>query len=387
MALGVSLAPEHGAIMNDFDVIVVGGGIAGCAVATELSRRGWRVLVLEKQNLPNHKLCGEFLSGESSRQLENLGALDSVLKAGARQVDRFVLTTSRGAVFRSILPDTALSLSRLRLDCLLRDAAVLAGADYRDGLSAREIEGSLCEDFVVRTAAGAYRARVVVGAFGKRSSLDVKLARRFTNRRSPYVAYKQHFLAESFPGVIELHAFRGGYCGVSPIEEGRVNVCFIAHSAFMHRPEGALDLAALPILRTNPRLAARLDSMVPEQGTLCAVASPSLDNKEKFERDICMVGDAAGMIAPLCGDGMAMALRSAELASMHIDQFLRGRISSSAFKSDYTASWNREFALRIKLGRMAQTSGIYPWFADLLTGACAARPAVGRWIIARTRGV
>jgi len=386
MALGISLAPEHGAAVNDFDVIVVGGGIAGSAVATELSRKGWRVLVLEKKRLPNHKLCGEFLSGESRRQLENLGAIDFLLNAGARRIDRFVLTTSRGAVFRSTLPEAALGLSRYRLDVLLRDAAAVAGADFRDGLSALEIKGSLCDGFVVKTAAGAYRASVVVGAFGKRSSLDVKMGRRFASRLSPYVAYKQHFLTDSFPGAIELHAFDGGYCGVSPIEAGRVNVCLIAHSAFMHRPKGALDLAGLPILRTNPRLAARLDSMIPEKGTLCAVASPSLEDKGKFDEDICMVGDAAGMIAPLCGDGMAMALSSAEIASMHIDGFLRGQISSSKLKSGYTASWNREFALRIKLGRIAQTSSLYPWFADLLTGACAVSPRFGRWLIARTRG-
>jgi flavin-dependent dehydrogenase len=260
-----------------------------------------------------------------------------------------------------------------------------AGAVCREGVTVRSITGSLGR-FVVETDQGPVRARVVVGAFGRRSGLDTALGRRTSLIESPYVAYKQHYMHPEFPARIEVHAFEGGYCGVSPVEDGRVNVCFIAHKRLLAQAGGRLDRLIAESLFTNPRLRARVSSMRPVPGTLRAVSRPSLAARGKFDRDICMAGDAAGMIAPLCGDGMAMALRGASLATRLLDGFLCGKLSAGKVKLLYESAWNDSFAARLAIGRLAHAVAFSPSLADLAVGQCNAHPRLGQWLVEHTRG-
>jgi menaquinone-9 beta-reductase len=121
-------------------------------------------------------------------------------------------------------------------------------------------------------------------------------------------------------------------------------------------------------------------------GSLNGLSPISLDIKPKFDRDICQIGDTAGMITPLCGDGMAMALRSAELAVPLVQLFLENKLSERAFKRGYESAWNREFGLRLRVGKLMHQAFIQPPLADLGVGLCDRLPALGDWIIRSTRG-
>lgn len=370
---------------SDVDVVVIGGGLAGCAAAVHLSRAGHHVVVLEKRAAPEDRLCGEFLSVEVGAHLDRLGLLDAARAAGARSIRRTVVTAGRRRYERR-LPGEGLGLSRRRLDALLIEGARTAGADVREGVAATGVDGDLVRGFTVATAEGAIGARLVLGAHGKRATLDRKLGRAFLSETVPDVAFKAHFTGPPPAGLVEVHAFPGGYCGLSEVEGGRTNVCWIGRSEVLRAGGGTPEAMLASAADANPHLAARLGRLERVSERYLAVSQVSLARKSAFERDVCMVGDAAGMIAPMCGDGMAMAFRSAELAAPRAAAFLDGALPAAAFRQAYAAAWRREFSLRLRLGRLLHAGIMQDRLARAALWGLSGVPAVGDWVIRQTRG-
>ena len=369
-----------------YDVLIIGGGVAGCSSAIQLAERGKRVLLLEKQRYPAHKLCGEFLSVEVLAMFERLGVREAVWAAGAQPIDYTHITTPDGVFFESPLPGTALGLSRYALDQLLFERARTVGAEVQDGVAVHMVEGNLDEGFQVTTAGEAFSARLVLGAYGKRSILDRKLERSFLQARSPFVAFKAHYEGVDLPGVIELHSFPGGYCGLSHVENEQVNACWIAHGAALKAVGGTPEAMIDQSLGQNPALAARFAAMERVSPRFIAVSQITFIPKGAFAGDVCMIGDTAGMIAPMCGDGMAMALRSAELATPLVSAFLEGNLDAGSFGLQHERAWRREFSLRMRLGRWMHHAYCQPAVARLGVGAVRRMPGLGRWLIRKTRG-
>jgi flavin-dependent dehydrogenase len=369
----------------NYDAIAIGAGLSGCSAAIQLAKLGYRVLLLEQSHYPMHKLCGEFLSVEVTEAFANLGILDQVHKIGAQQIHRAYLTTSGGASFRSKLPSTALGLSRYQLDLMLFQRAQAVNVTCIDNTKVTGVTGNLAEGFKVSTSKGEFSGRLVLGAFGKRSSLDRNLNRSFIQKRSPWVAYKGHFTGVDIADVIELHSFPNGYCGLSQIETGEINVCWIAHERVMKEPTHP-ELDIPESLAKNPVLADRFHNMKRVSTSLQGLSQISFALKGNFYNDICMIGDTAGMITPLCGDGMAMALRSAEIAVPLVSQFLKHQINAIAFKQQYAIAWRKEFQTRLQLGRMMHNCFVQPPLANIGVSLCQMAPALGNWIIGATRG-
>ena len=368
------------------DVAIVGGGLAGCSAAIQLAAAGHKVLLLEKKTYPVHKLCGEFLSPEVKGALQRLGVLRDVEDAGAHAMHRTRITASNGAVFEAPLPGKAIGFSRYRLDPMLFARAAACGADVRDGTMVRSVEGNLRDGFTLGTRNETFEARVVLGAYGKRGVLDRTLNREALQQHRPYVGFKAHFRGVDLEDVIELHAFDGGYCGMSHVEDELVNACWITHEdtlkAADRSPEGMIEQT----FQTNPHLRDRFEHLERVSDSFCAVSQVSVRPKTAFEGDVCMIGDTAGMIAPMCGDGMAMALRSAELVAPHVDSFLQDASTADAFRSGYTADWHAEFGTRMRVGRWAHQAYIRPWVASAGLALCQVAPFLARWVIRNTRG-
>ncbi|OYQ62263.1 dehydrogenase [Pseudanabaena sp. SR411] len=369
----------------NYDAIAIGAGLSGCSAAIQLAKLGYRVLLLEQSHYPMHKLCGEFLSVEVTESFEHLGIMEQVRKVGAQPIHRAYLTTSGGASFRSKLPSTAMGLSRYQLDLMLFQRAQAVNVTCIDNTKVTGVTGNLAEGFTVNTTKGEFSGRLVLGAFGKRSSLDRTLNRSFMQKRSPWVAYKGHFTGVDITDVIELHSFPNGYCGLSQIETGEINVCWIAHERVMKEPTHP-ELDIPESLAKNPVLADRFRQMQRVSPSLQGLSQISFALKENFYNDICMIGDTAGMITPLCGDGMAMALRSAEIAVPLVSQFLEHQISAIAFKQQYAIAWRKEFQTRLQLGRVMHNCFVQPPLANLGVSLCQMAPALGNWIIGATRG-
>jgi menaquinone-9 beta-reductase len=366
-----------------YDVIIVGAGLAGCSAGIQLSRLGWKVLLLEQQRYPVHRLCGEFLSIEVMHLFDRLGVLELIQQVGAHPIHSTILTTSMGASFSRQLPGIALGLSRYQLDLILFQQAAKSDATCQDGTTVQQITGDLAQGFQVHTSSDSFQSSIVLAAFGKRSSLDSKLKRHFTQTSSPWIAFKSHCHGLDLSGTIEMHSFPNGYCGLSSIETGEVNLCWIGHQKLL---EGSPDRNLPNALKANPALRDRLQQIVIEPSSKSQLSQISFAIKGNFTDDICMIGDAAGMITPLCGDGMAMALRTAEIITPLVNDYLEDKINKAQFKQQYQQHWQQEFRSRLQLGRFVHNAFVHPHLAHLGISACTQMPAIGDWLIRQTRG-
>lgn len=188
------------------------------------------------------------------------------------------------------------------------------------------------------------------------------------------------------PSDVEIYLFDGGYVGVAPVEGGRVNVCaLVERSAFAARDRGAQQMLR-GIADAHPALRRRLldATLVPQSVTAVApvdTGRPSIP----WDR-VARIGDAANMIPPLCGDGQAMALRSAELCAPLADAFLRGDCSLAEWEQRYRAAWHAEFDRRLRLGRALQSLLGTPGIDDALLGIGALIPGLTARVVRATRG-
>lgn len=369
-----------------YDVAIVGAGPAGSTLAIELAQRSCSVLLLEKAVMPRDKLCGEFLSTEVGGICSRLGVLDRMMSAGAQTVSKVRCSTPRGAALEFQLPGAALGLSRRVFDMLLFSRASELGAEAIDGSSVSDIDGSLADGFQLHTNSGrTYGARVVVGAYGRRTALDRKLNRPSLSARSPYVAFKAHYEGEIPPGQVEVYTFDGGYCGLLLEEDDRVNVCWITHQDRLKEAGGSPDALVGRMAASSAPLGERLRGLERTEPFL-AVSQIHFRRKQLFANDVCFIGDAAGMIAPLCGDGMGMAIESALLAAPHIEEFLNKAISPAELHRRYSRAWTREFAVRMATGRLLQSLFVRPILLRPGLRLAGYFPAIAHRLVSVTRG-
>ncbi len=372
--------------LGDYDAAIIGGGLAGCSLAIQLATRGYRIILFEKQTYPAHKLCGEFLSVEVQAMFQQLHVLDAVMEAGAHPITKTRVTSPSGQAFEAHLPGTALGLSRFRLDQLLAEKAASQGVLVRDGSLVSEVGGSYAHGFSIHTKKEHCQAKLVLGAWGKRGVLDRKLARPFMQKASPVAAFKAHFRGVAIPNYIELHAFAGGYCGLSHVEDGVVNACWITTVDALKASGGSPTGMMEGVMASNPELKARFEKMHNVMGGFKAVGQVTFAQKGLFDGNVMMVGDTTGMIAPLCGDGMAMALTGADLAAPLVSKYLDDMLSAEAMKRAYQRAWTRTFRWRLRLGSLLHGLYIQPTLSNAGVRLCNHLPSLARWLIRNTRG-
>jgi flavin-dependent dehydrogenase len=385
------------------EIAIAGGGPAGATLAAMLARRGRRVLLIEKDDFPRDKLCGEFLSGESMRELDMLDVRGEIEREEPARIERARFSAESKRCLELELPEAGFGLSRRRLDLILLRAAERSGAQT---LLETEVVGVQHEGdgYIVETerrlADGSRErstisAELVICAHGRRQRLDRTLSRPFMARKSPYVGLKRHHrprergLLRDLEGMVEVHAFDGGYCGVSFIERGEVNVCLLAEERFVSGLDGAgFEGAVAAIAKRNSVFAERMRALEPSEEGVHAVAQVSFELKERSKDGVLFVGDAAGMIAPLAGDGQAMALSGARLLADLIVES-PGPLSRAArarLEARWDLSWRLHFEPRMRIGRVLQNLLFSPRSADLAIRTVRSVPYLAPVLARVTRG-
>lgn len=364
------------------DVAVVGAGLAGLACAVRLAQSGVKVALYEEGDLPRHRVCGEYVSREVLPFLEKLG-LD-VFTLGAKRLDRFELSTPSGRVFRSHLDLGGFGLSRYRFDGALLDLARQANVRVELGRAVRHIEYD-SQRFSVYAQDTRVTARLVLGSFGKRSKLDQTLQRPHAGRRSKYVAVKRHYRGKFPANLVGLHFIPGGYCGISCVEDDLVNVCYLTDAATVKRA-GGLDAFDTAGLGSNPLLAEYLHRLEPASERPLVISQVDFEPKHAVHEHILMLGDAAGLIHPLVGNGMAMALRSAALVVPRALAFLQGSLTQRKLETIHLRHLATQFGPRRQLSR-----GLHRLFESSPLGeaVCATAnvlPGLARLVIRSTHG-
>jgi geranylgeranyl reductase family protein len=362
------------------DVVVVGGGPAGSAVATFLSRRGRDVLLLEAARFPRDKVCGEGVSPEAWRLLDAMGASDAVRALAPHALRGMQLVSPDGTVFRGEYRGherMGFAVRRLALDGVLLEAARLAGAEVREGTPVTRL---LREDVGVETdVAGepcAVHARVVVGADGRRSVVARGLGLLRENPRMRRFAVRGYWEGVEALGPFgEMHVVGGGYCGIAPLSPTRANVAFVLDRREMKPAAGGLERFYREELRRRwPRLAERLDRarlLEPPR----AIGPLALDCRAVAAPGVVLVGDAAGFYDPFTGEGVTLALRTAELAAEAVAEAL-DRPSTSRLPRLVGYERARDAATRDKFrfNRVLQVAVGWPDVANAVARRLARRP-------------
>jgi menaquinone-9 beta-reductase len=334
-----------------YPVVIIGGGLAGLISSIELARMGIRVLVIERKAYPHHKVCGEYISNEVYPYLESLGLHPHDL--GAVNITNFRFTSPKGAVLDTTLKLGGFGLSRFTLDHALFNLAQRAGVDFKLNTIVSKVEWE-DEHFKVHTSDGiTHETKICLGTYGKRTRLDKQLGRPFMEKESPYVGVKYHIRGDFPRDVIALHNFKNGYCGISAIEGGKQCLCYLTERSNL-KQAGSIPEMEHSILFKNPHLKTIFSNAEFIYDKPEVINEISFAPKNCIENHILMAGDSAGLITPLCGNGMAMAIRAGNMCARQVGHYFGRHHSRPQLELAYRKAWEQEFTTRLAVGRGIQ---------------------------------
>jgi len=295
------------------DHLVIGGGPAGSMAAIRLAAAGRDVVLIERERIAHHKVCGEFLSREAVHYLHQLGIDPRDL--GAEAICTLRLSSGSRIVTRQ-LPFQALSLSRRVLDEALLQHARQTGCRILRGVAVE----SLIPKTGTWTAALAngetIHAQTVFLATGKH---DLRGFHRSPSRQSDLIGFKLHWqlspaAAHALSGCMELFLFPGGYGGLSLVEDGVANLCLVVRRAASHKLGGWPALLA-SIRTANCHVGQLLKDAKPLWPRPLAISPIPYGYLGPHPHGLWCIGDQAAVIPSFTGDGVSIALHSAALAS------------------------------------------------------------------------
>ncbi len=367
--------------MNN-EVAVIGGGLAGLTCAITLAKKGFRVILVEQSNYPRHKVCGEYISLEVKPLLEHLGLFPHRLNPV--YIDRLSVTTCSGVALQVSLPLGAFSISRYALDHFLAVQAKALGVAIRTQESVMAIQPE-AGGYRLQTKKGdSIVAKLVIGCQGKRSVLDKQMRPQMPGR-SPWMGVKYHMHWAMPSNEVQLHHFPKGYCGVSQVEDGKVNVCYLVHADQL-RKAGSIEQLEKQVLSRNQALSDLFTRGERLWAKPLTISNISFSPRPAVESGVLYAGDSAGLISPLCGNGMAMAIQGGYQAAILGASYLNGSISETELHQAYQRYWRNTFANRLWVGRQLQQMCWIPFLMDKLVGFGAYFPGLTQKLITLTHG-
>jgi menaquinone-9 beta-reductase len=300
------------------DVAIVGAGPGGSTLAALLARRGLSVVLIDRDAFPRDKLCGEFLSYDALPIIEALG----VDLGGAPEITS-CRVVGRRRTYAFDFPHPARGVSRMFLDNTLHRCAIASGAQAITATATAVSRNGVTFD------GGEIRARVVAGAWGRWGRFDQQLGRAFVRDRSHRnFGFKRHYRGDGARGVIELYSFTNGYLGVNDVEDGVTNICGLVHASRLQGHKGRWDAFVETIRAEEPPLETMYARYAPAQDGFLSSEPVIFRARSAVEEGIFMIGDASGVIDPLTGNGMAMAMQSAVVAASFIQTAITNRESA-----------------------------------------------------------
>jgi len=339
-----------------YDIAIAGGGLAGLTLAIQSADAGYKTLLVEKEQYPYHKVCGEYISNESAGFLQSLGL--PLQKMQLPQIKNLQISNCKGKVYGFALPLGGFGVSRYTLDDALYNIALKKGVTVLTQTKVNDVTFSN-DVFTIATGQRAFTAKCAVGSFGKRSNLDVKWQRPFIASKASglnnYIGVKYHIQYPHDPTVIALHNFSNGYCGISNIEDGKTCLCYLTTAKNLQQNGNSIKQMEENLLYKNPRLQQIFSTADILYNAPLAISQISFAQKSQVENHLLMAGDAAGLITPLCGNGMSMAMHAGKLAFNNMHLFLQGKISRPIMEQRYAAEWRKQFSSRLFTGRLVQS--------------------------------
>jgi flavin-dependent dehydrogenase len=290
------------------------------------------------------------------------------------------------------LPKPARGVSRMLLDATLLNAAKTNGANF-EVRSVQDLND--------------LNAKIVVGAWGRWGRFDKQLHRTFVEEKDRNFGFKRHYrktanrqppTANGSPdnrqpttdnpsptaNQIDLYSFTHGYLGVNAIEGNQTNICGLVHASRLAGHKGRWDAFVETIRGEEPQLDALYSGYEPAQEHFLSSEPVIFRARSAVEGGVFMIGDASGIIDPLTGNGMAMAIQSALLAAPLLLRLLESPARRSAIDDEYRRAHHRFFAPRIAWSRGAAQLLSRPRLIDAAL-ATVRTPKIGALFLRKTR--
>ncbi len=312
-------------------ITIAGGGLAGLSLGLGLRRRGIPVTLHEAGTYPRHRVCGEFISGLGEGTIDTLGLAE--ILGGVLRHTRTTWFVRHRKVFQTALPEPALGISRLLLDQRLSE-------------SFRQSGGTLIE-----------RSRIQ----DNDTAGQVWAVGRQRKKGSTWLGLKAHFINMPMTDGLEMHLGKGIYVGLTPVEDGRVNVCGLIRDPSSTSAKGPDMFLELIEKHGLGHLAVRLRNQEVDPGSFQGVNALGFGPVSVPDPG-CRIGDAHSLIPPFTGHGMTMAFQSAESVLPHLEAYSKGTLDWPTAVSKSRRSLSRRFDRRLRMA-----SRLHPF----LTGSLA----------------
>jgi flavin-dependent dehydrogenase len=314
-----------------FDVTVIGAGPAGCVAALQLARAGRRVCLVEQHRFPRDKVCGECLSALGYQTIERLGLGHSFHRLDPVRLTRSLIHPANAASIEIALPTPMWGVSRMRFDEWLLDQACEAGATIIQPARCEQIRPRIVVRDLVSNELRELQSEWTLLADGKRSLLDSKPA------PTKDLGIKAHFTnITGLRDAIELFGVDGHYGGIAAIEDGKWNIAFSVPRRRVQFARGDLDSMFARIVSENSALKERFRAAIRCSEWL-ASPLPRFAVQRNWPAKVIPIGNAAAAIEPIGGEGMGLAMRSAELAAQML---LSGHVDLQELRRQYRRLWN-----------------------------------------------
>lgn len=332
-----------------YDCAIIGGGVAGLCLAIQLAQLQHRVILFEKNTYPFHKVCGEYISNESRDFLERLGIPLSTMNLPT--INNLGISSPRGYMLDAKLALGGFGISRYNLDATLHALAKENDVTVLDNCKVHDVDG-VEGYYEITTAAGQFLAKVVCGSYGKHSPIFID---KTPVAAAPnYIGVKYHIKTSLSHDRIELHNFKGGYCGISKIEDDRYCLCYLTTTDSLKKHNNDIKQMEEAVIMRNPLLKKHFRDAEFLFTKPLVISKVTFNKKNTDSNGLFLLGDAAGAIAPLCGNGMSIGMRASVIAAAAISDYLSMRITMKEALLQYKRDWDKNFAVRIKAGYYLQ---------------------------------
>jgi flavin-dependent dehydrogenase len=357
-------------------VCIIGGGLSGLALSLDLRKKGYSVIIIEKGSYPRHKVCGEYLSKESVRYLFDL--CPEIKDIELPGIKLFKLSSTGKAQLSIPLEMGGLGISRFQLEMIMFRQAMKEGVVIVTDTKA-EVSKQENGFFITRAGKEAVRSRIICNAAGR-------YAGQRSERSTRYVGVKYHVRLDRDPSFIEIHNFSGGYCGISNVENGISCLCYIINSQKIKENNNSIVHTEQKVLYQNKRLEHIFQNAEYMMEEPVKVSGIDFEARQPFHRGVFYLGDAAGTIAPITGNGMSMGLRSAMELSKIIDGHLTGEHSLEGAGKLYSGTWKKQFHSRIILSRYFHGLSEYPFLTRAFITGLRPFPIITSRLVKSTHG-
>ena len=359
--------------MNDSDVAVIGGGLAGVASAIQLARAGRSVILIEREKTAHHKVCGEFISFEAQHYLKKLGV--NLLALGAVAINEIQISRRAKSVSAK-LPFEALSLSRYCLDEMLLQQASQENVIIRRGVNAIKTVRENDVWNVALSDGTIIKSGNVVLATGKH---DVRALPRAGGIHNDLIGFKIHFKCtmDTMENIVSIVLFNGGYAGIEPIEADKINLCLVVSKKRFAELGKSWD-ALLNELMHLPSLSFLANASPCMEKPLAIYGIPyGFVHQQKDEEGLYRVGDQMAVIPSFLGNGMSIALHTGFMAADAVKNNIDNNI--------YHAKVERELKTKVRMAGYLSQALVHPILQKAVFASCRLAPSLAHWTASRSR--